>query len=87
MGPARQPIGALTAAAGLGLLPFAALLCRERVVGPILQRRQQSGDLLQHVKDVAAAWHLGQSQLLTGPQARAEIGDGGPGGPTAVLQL
>src|SRR5438445_34030 len=60
---------------------------RHRAIGTIFQEGANRRDLVQSMKDIAAARNVRHGQLLAGTEGGAEIGDGGPGIEAALLQL
>ena len=69
----------------LGLFVREFVVGGDRVVGAVFQERDDGDDLVEAMKDIAAARHAELGTLLAGANARAEIGDGGVGSEAAVL--
>src|SRR5262249_14372456 len=55
-----------------GFFPLQLLMGRDRIVGTIFQVGDDRGNVVQGMKDVAAARNVRQGQLLAGADARTE---------------
>lgn len=85
VGHAQEASPASAFARGLLAFPFAA--GGDGLLGPIFQKGDQRGGLLEGVKDVAAAWRVRQGECLPGLEGAAAITDDGLGGEAAVAQF